>query len=374
MTNTNRVPAPGYATADGTEHYFDRFPELDPDHIRLAQGMTMSSIGIGTYLGTPTSDQDTRYIEAVKLALGLGCNVVDTSINYRLQRSERAVAEALHHWFSNGLQRNEIVICTKGGFLPFDSEYKGTPRDWLQETLIAPGIITSDDIVGGVHCMSPPYLRHQISQSLQNLGLETIDIYYLHNPETQLSELPEEEFYHALELAFAALEAEVAAKRICCYGTATWDGYLAQKESGDLMSLERVVECARRAGGDSHHFKFVQIPLNLAMSEALTNVNQTVNGMAMTPLEAANSLNVAVVASASLLQAQLTRNLPPTVQMAISDVSTDAARALQFTRSAPGVTTALVGMSDLRHVRENMDLATLPPMPEADFGILFGNR
>ena len=67
-------------------------------------------------------------------------------------------------------------------------------------------------------------------------------------------------------------------------------------------------------------------------------------------------------------------NLLPTVQQAIAGLPNDAARALQFARSAPGVTTALVGMSKGEHVRANLELANLPPMADDEFGILFGNR
>ncbi|MGI8908264.1 MAG: aldo/keto reductase [Candidatus Sumerlaeaceae bacterium] len=372
MSNST-TPIAGHATAEGTEHYTDRFPELDPDHFRLAHGMMMSSIGLGTYLGEPTPAYDKSYADAITVAVCLGCNVIDSAINYRFQRSERSIATAMRQLIENGSRREEIVVCTKGGFLPFDGDYPKNPRAWIEAELIKPGIITPDDIVASCHCMTPAYIRHQVARSLENLGLETIDIYYIHNPETQLAELNDEDFYYALEQAFIALESEVAAQRICSYGIATWDAFLGVRESSDLISLDRVVECARHAGGDSHHFRFVQLPVNLAMPAGLTQMNQEVNGMRMTPLEAARSLNVSAVASASLLQAQLTRNLPATVQQAISGLPNDAARALQFSRSAPGVTTALVGMSNIEHVRANLDLASIPPLADDEFLILFGN-
>jgi aryl-alcohol dehydrogenase-like predicted oxidoreductase len=377
--NGNRMSSPnqriaGRASAEGTERYSDRFPELDPDHFRLAHGMLMSSIGIGTYLGDPTAEVDQAYADAISLAVCSGCNVIDSAINYRFQRSERSVAVALRKLLENGFSREEIVVCTKGGFLPFDGDYPANPRKWVEDELITPGVITAADIVASSHCMTPAYLRHQLARSLENLGVDMIDIYYIHNPETQLTELSDEEFYYALEVAFAALEEEVAAERICSYGIATWDALLGVRESPDVVSLDRVVECARRAGGDSHHFRFLQLPVNLAMPAGLTQLNQEINGMQMTPLEAARSLNISAVASASLLQAQLTRNLPLTLQQAIPGLPTDAARSLQFSRSAPGITTALVGMSSSEHVRANLDLASLPPMSDDEFGILFGNR
>lgn len=368
------TPITGHATAEGTDNYVDRYPELDPDHFRLAHGLMMSSIGIGTYLGDPTPAFDQAYTDAISLAVCSGCNVIDSAINYRFQRSERSVATALRRLIENGFSREEIVVCTKGGFLPFDGDYPRNPRQWVEDELIKPGIIAVEDIVASSHCMTPAYLHHQVERSLQNLGLQTIDVYYIHNPETQLTELSDEEFYYALELAFKALEEEVLAERICSYGIATWDAFLGVRESSDLLSLDRVVECARHVAGESHHFRLLQLPVNLAMPGALTQMNQEVNGMPMTPLEAARSLNIAAVASASLLQAQLTRGLPPTVQQAIAGLPNDALRALQFARSAPGITTALVGMSSTEHVRANMDLASLPPMEDDAFGIFFGNR
>jgi aryl-alcohol dehydrogenase-like predicted oxidoreductase len=372
--STDLKPIAGNATAEGTERYMDRFPELEPEHFRLAHGMMMSSIGIGTYLGEPTRVVDEAYINAICLTVCSGCNVIDTASNYRFQRSERSIAAALRRLTENGFARDEMVVCTKGGFLSFDGDFPKDPRKWVQETLIDAGVITADEIVAVRHCMTPRYILLQVAHSLENLCIETVDVYYIHNPETQLAELNDEEFYYALEQAFAALEGEVVANRVCCYGIATWDAFMGPREASDLVSLDRVVECARRVAGDTHHFRFLQLPVNLAMPGGLTQLNQEVNAMQMTPLEAARSLNVAGVASASLLQAHLTRGLPPTVQQAIAGMPNDAARALQFARSAPGIATALVGMSRLEHVRANMELAMVPPMTDDDFGIFFGNR
>ena len=82
-------PVPGHATADGTAAYAARFGAAAPGHFGVAHGLTLSSIGIGTYLGTPTPDYDARYRETVAMALRLGANVIDTAVNYRFQRSEQ---------------------------------------------------------------------------------------------------------------------------------------------------------------------------------------------------------------------------------------------------------------------------------------------
>ena len=41
-----------------------------------------------------------------------------------------------------------------------------------------------------MHCMSPAYLENQIERSRRNLGMETIDLFYVHNPESQLATFP----------------------------------------------------------------------------------------------------------------------------------------------------------------------------------------
>ncbi|MFN3531132.1 MAG: aldo/keto reductase [Candidatus Brocadia sp.] len=69
------------------------------------------------------------------------------------------------------------------------------------------------------------FIQECVLMSLENLGLEYIDIYYIHNPELQLSELSANEFYHRLSKAFEVLEGFVRDGRIRMYGIATWDEY-----------------------------------------------------------------------------------------------------------------------------------------------------
>src|SRR5207244_5581731 len=125
----------------------------------------------------------------------------------------------------------------------------------------------------------------------------------------------------------------------------------------------QVVKTAREVAGEGHHFKVVQLPLNLAMLEAFTLANQPLDGRKLTFLEAATELGVTVMSSASMLQARLASNLPAMVGEHLQGLRTDAQRAIQFTRSTPGITTALVGMSRVAHVEENLAVAQVPPAP-----------
>jgi predicted aldo/keto reductase-like oxidoreductase len=88
-------------------------------------------------------------------------------------------------------------------------------------------------------------------------------------------------------------------------------------------------------------------------------------------LERAAQLGITVVASASLLQARFARGLPESLAVKFPGLSTDAQRAIQFTRSTPGVSVALVGMSQAAHVSENLRVAAVPPLASQDYRDLY---
>jgi len=358
----------GYATLEGTARYRERFKgRAAENHFRLEQNLWLSSIGIGTYLGNWDEATDKRYTDAVMRAVELGANVIDTAANYRFQRSERSIGAALRHLTEGGIcQRDEVVICTKGGYLPFDGEPPADKRAYVEETFVRRGVANFSDIVGG-HCMTPRYLENQIEQSLSNLGVETIDVYYVHNPESQLGAISRAEFEERLRAAFELLESKIKAGQIRMYGVATWNGFRVTADERSSHSLERMVEIAREVGGSEHGFRFIQLPFNLAMPEALALANQTVNGEQMSVLEAASALGVTVVASASILQGKVARNLPERIREPLGSLATDAQTAIQFVRSTPGITTALTGMSRREHVEENLQLVRVAPTLPEDF-------
>jgi aryl-alcohol dehydrogenase-like predicted oxidoreductase len=136
------------------------------------------------------------------------------------------------------------------------------------------------------------------------------------------------------------------------------------------MQLAEIAAIAKEIAGDAHRFRFVQLPFNLAMTEALTLGNQTMGAKEKTVMEAADELGIALIASASLLQGQVAQNLPDFVAEALG-LNNDAERALQFVRSAPGITTALVGMSRSAHVEANARLVEVPPAGVEQFSQLF---
>jgi aryl-alcohol dehydrogenase-like predicted oxidoreductase len=115
----------------------------------------------------------------------------------------------------------------------------------------------------------------------------------------------------------------------------------------DYISLAAVADCAR--AGSAHHFRFVQLPFNLAMPEAYGLANQIVDKKHVSLLSAAEHLGIGVVGSATLYQGRLSHGLPEFVTRALG-MKNDSENAIQFARSAPGLTTSLIGMGHPEHV------------------------
>ena len=363
----------GWATAEGTARYAASQAERTaPAHFRaFPGGARASSLGLGTYLGREDAATDALYEKAIARALERGFNVLDAAINYRHQRSERAIGRALAACIARGIvAREDVVVTTKGGYLAFDGETPPDPRAYFAATYVQPGIVRPGDVVGW-HCMTPRFLADQIERSRANLGLETIDVYYLHNPETQLDEVDRPAFLERLRAAFGALEEAVRARKIRWYGAATWNGFRVDPSEPGYLSLAELVEVARQVGGDDHHFRVIQLPYNLAMPEAFTRGNQRLGEAMVSTLDAAGKLGIYTMASAPMYQGRLAQNLPPVVADFLPGLATDAQRALQFVRSTPGIGTALVGMKSLGHVEENAGVAASPPVPWEQFQRLF---
>jgi aryl-alcohol dehydrogenase-like predicted oxidoreductase len=358
-------------TAEGTQRYAEKFKDIAAEgHFRPAQGLTVSSLGIGTYLGQPNDSADASYAAALVEAGLAGINLFDTAINYRFQRSERNVGTALKVLANKGFARDEFVVCTKGGYLTPDGSMPADPNKYFFEEYIQRGVFTAKEIAAGCHCMAPRYIENQLNRSLKNLAVSCVDVYYLHNPETQLGEVPRAEFLSRLRKTFEFLEAAAGVGKIQFYGLATWNGFRQEAEAADVLLLGEMENLARELAGDKHHFRFVQLPYNLAMTEALTLGNQSINGKPRTMMEAAGDLGITLVGSAALLQGQLAQNLPPFVAEALG-LQSDLERALQFARSSPGITTALVGMSRAAHVEANAKLVGVKPAGIEEFTNLF---
>lgn len=358
----------GLATREGTAAYRDRGVQrrkLPPTHFREAPGqLTLSSFGLGTYIGRPDGPTDVAVEQAVALCLASGrVNVFDTAINYRYQRAERSVGRSLTRAISDGtVARSELFVSTKNGYLAPDGESDIAPELWVDRELIRPGALRPSEIVDGSHAMSPSFLADQLARSRKNLGLESIDLMYLHNAaDAQLPVVGHDEFFARLETAFAFYETERTSGALGAYGLATWDCLRVPRSEAGHLSLEEVVRLAEKVGGPDHGFRYLQFPFNLAMPEAAGLRTQTAGGARLTLFEAARKLGVAVFTSVPLFQGQLAREGPSAEPLSAAQT------ALQFARSVPGSLGPLVGQKTPEHLAENLKLAESPPWDDAEF-------
>jgi aryl-alcohol dehydrogenase-like predicted oxidoreductase len=363
---TASARTPGLATAEGTARFATRFHGHFADDFYRAlgrDGLRVSSVGLGSYLGECDDADDDGYFETARAALEHGINLLDTAVNYRCQRSERSFGRALARAIADGVvARDEVVVCTKGGYIPLDGSAPSTReeyQEYVAREFFGRGIMEPDDVVGGGHCLAPGYLASQLERSRANLGLDALDVYYIHNPEQQLDAVSLEELFARLGEAFELLEERCERGEIGVYGCATWNGFRSAPESRGHLELADLVELAHEVAGDAHHFRVVQLPVNLAFTEAVRAPTQTVKGRSMTLLEAAAALGVSVVASATLLQGKLAANLPTQLHDAIPGHATDAQRAIAFVRSLPVISAGLVGMKQVQHLEENLGAAAV---------------
>lgn len=349
-----------WATETGTSKYFQWAP-LSPHKQRLFDHLCVSALGAGTYLGSADDGTDQLY-EQVLLKAGLsGMNFFDTAIHYRCQRSERVLKKVLRELAGRGVARDQIVIATKGGILPCE----GSPDlldEYVRTQFLDKGVMEQEEIVAGIHCMSPSFLENQIQASLKNLGIDCIDLYYLQNPEMQLLEIGEELFYERLQAAFSLLEKKVQEKKIRRYGIASWNGFRQKAEHKGSLQLAKILECAQKAGGPQHHFRAIQLPFNLVMTEALKLKNQIQDTEKKSLFQTAQEANISVLISSPLMQGQVS-HLSQRIFTSMPQGESKIRQALEFVLATPQVCTAFCGMTHLDHVDENSRCLQEPMWP-----------
>jgi aryl-alcohol dehydrogenase-like predicted oxidoreductase len=366
-----------YATKEGTFKYLKQFPKYSKDFYRFNGELFFSSLGLGTYRKEPYREENyiVNYKDAVKTAILNGINLIDTAINYRYQVSEQEIGEALMELFDEGkVQRESLIITSKAGFLPLEFPFPENPYEWIKSHIIEKELATPEEIVIDQHCMSPAYLRWSVEQSLKNLHLNTLDILFLHNPETQLGYVEREVVLSRIKEAFTLFEQLVKEGKIRHYGIASWNAFLYDEDHTEYLSLNDIMQIAQEVGGESHHFKYIQSPFNLVKTHAYNYANQQgPDGRYYTLMQAIEGFGLNLLASSSLLQMNLFKGkFDQTIRETLGTSElTDIGAALQFARSG-NVLSALFGTADSEHVKENMLLAYVPSTKHENIKGLFG--
>lgn len=365
-----------YATKEATFSYLKKFPKYSKDFYRFDGDLFVSSLGLGTFRKEPYREENyiVNYKDSVKMAVLNGINLIDTAINYRYQTSEREIGEAIKELVSEGkAAREELVITSKAGFLPLDFPFPENPYQWIEENVLAAGLATKEDVVVDQHCMTPAYLRWSAEQSLKNLQLETIDIFFLHNPEMQLGYVDYKSLKKKIKKAFELFEKLVDEGKIRHYGIASWNGFLYDESHTEYLSLKDMVAIAVEAGGKEHHFKYIQSPYNIAKTQAYSYSNQQgPDGRYYTLMQAAHGYGLKMMGSSSLLQANIFQSKfdPKVGELLGTSELNDLSSALQFARMGT-VVSSLFGAVDPQHVEDNLVLAYVPNAKPENVARLF---
>ena len=149
----------GFATPEGTKNFTAKNDSIPEKNFNIFQDLNLSNVGIGTYLGNPDSDTDNIVKNAVKKSVLAGMNVIDTAINYRAQKAERSVGQAISELVNeNKISRDEIFISTKNGYVTNDGDIQEDLMQYVMRELGKPGIVKEGDISSGYHCMTVSYL------------------------------------------------------------------------------------------------------------------------------------------------------------------------------------------------------------------------
>lgn len=281
------------AQVKNTKEFSDRFPGYGYKKLGKT-GLTISSCGFGGYR---VDFRVKEHFDTLKYAIESGINLIDTSSNYSDGGSEILIGNVLVDLINSGkLRREEIVIVTKGGYI--QGKNLDRVRKLSDEGNSYREITEYSENLW--HCINPDFLKDQITQSLERMKLETIDVYLLHNPEYFLdssiakeleSEELKHEYYRRIGEAFEFLEAEIEAGRIAYYGISS-NSFVKNSDDPVFTSLEECIKVADKIS-EKNRFSVIQFPLNLFERGAVLNLNQ--ENFSINLLQLAKRQNIGVL-------------------------------------------------------------------------------
>ena len=254
----------GRATPEGTKR---RSGERPGYRLLGPTGLNVSIVGFGGYR---TGRTDPAHREALRAALAAGVNLIDTSSNYVFGDSERLMGEVLAE---GGVPRDEVVVVTKVGYVQGPNLELAQQREL--EGRPFPEMVKYAD--GIWHCIAPEFIEDQLGRALERLGLETVDVLLLHNPEYFLSDASHRQppppldetrelFYGRLRRAFAYLDQAVEDGRIGAFGVSS-NSCVAPTDAPEATSVTRMFEASNR------RMAVLQLPYNLLETGALLERN-----------------------------------------------------------------------------------------------------
>jgi aryl-alcohol dehydrogenase-like predicted oxidoreductase len=361
----------GFASSEGTKKFRDNAIKKGKSYLHFKEfdDLILSSIGMGTYLGDLSKEDDTDIENALYESVkSHAINVIDSAINYRAMKSEKSIGRSITRLVNDGIiSRDEIFVSTKNGYITNDGDYPMLDVwEYIQRMYISTGIIKAEDISSGYNVLKPAYIEKCIERSRFNLKLDTLDLVYVHNAfESWHQDVSKDKFFEMLSKVFEIYEKFRSLNKIRYYGMATWTCFRVSEENKEYLSLAEVYNIAKNIGGIDHGFRFIQLPYNLAYSEALFLKNQNVrNEKKLTILEAAKRLKIGVFSSVPLLQGKLIQTKIPDYSEGLTD---PIMKLVQIIRSSPSIIAPLIGQKKMDHVNNNNKISEVPPLSEEEF-------
>jgi len=361
----------GFASSEGTKKFRDIAIKKGKAYLHFKEfdDLILSSIGMGTYLGDLSKEDDTDIENALYESVkSHAINVIDSAINYRAMKSEKSIGRSITRLVNDGIiSRDEIFVSTKNGYITNDGDYPMLDVwEYIQRMYISTGIIKAEDISSGYNVLKPAYIEKCIERSRFNLKLDTIDLVYVHNAfESWHQDVTKDKFFDMLSKVFEIYEKFRSENKIRYYGMATWTCFRVSEENKEYLSLAEVYNIAKSIGGIDHGFRFIQLPYNLAYSEALFLKNQNVgNEKKLTILEAAKRFKIGVFSSVPLLQGKLIQTKIPDYSEGLTD---PIMKLVQIIRSSPSIIAPLIGQKKMDHVNNNNKISEVRPLSEEEF-------
>ncbi|GAA3205760.1 aldo/keto reductase [Actinocorallia longicatena] len=289
----------------------------------------MTHLGLGTYRCPDVP-------AAAAMAAAGGAPLIDTAPNYQGGLAQRNLAGVL-------ADRPGIRVSSKVGYLTREQG----------RAACAAGVLPGEDARHG-HSLDARYIAYQVGASIKELG-RPVDLMYVHNPES--TSRP-----HQLEgdllRAFAVLEEAAVDGTIGGYGIATWRAF-----TDGLVSMPTLLAAARDVGGDGHHLRAIQLPVNLVH---LTVTAQALHGTG--PIAEATAAGLEVWTSAPLNGSDLLGMVGEELAAAIRPGLTPAQAALLVVASTPGITGMLLSTGNPDHWQEAQAAVQMGSLTASELG------
>jgi aryl-alcohol dehydrogenase-like predicted oxidoreductase len=382
-----------YCDQKGTKKFSDKFIKYHKDSFKQNfQGLSLCNIGFGLYKGNYDNKSRTYIQKLITKSISSGINLFDTARKYRNGFSEKDLGISLARLIKkNKITRNQIYISSKVGLINFPDNIN--KKDFIETNLLKRRGIKREDIKNNLLCLSKKFINQEVYISRKNLNIKTLDNYYIHNPEfLEGRKNNYKEFYKVFE----CLEELVSKKKINAYGISTWNGFRRFKSNDFYIDAKKIINIAKKVGGENNNFLNFQIPLSVCMP--FTKCSYIVEGQNLFDFLLSNKKNIFTSASLyegkiisffNLLDIIKNKNTKNSLMnnFKIKEISLPASdnsilqlfqtyemylrsknninlsfdkkpylKALDIVRSTKGVTSSLCGMENEKQLLENLNL------------------